>query len=44
MPKSDREAAAAVAKRIKDSNPQLSQQQARELVNKMLPRAANKKR
>lgn len=43
MPKTDREAAAAVAKRLRDNYPGLSQKQAREIVNKQLEKADNKR-
>lgn len=43
MPKTDREAAAAVAQRLRNHYPGLSQKQAREIVNKQLQKADNKK-
>lgn len=43
MPKTDREAAAAVAKRLRDNYPALSQRQARQIVNRNLQKAENKK-
>jgi len=42
--KTDMEAAAAVAARLRKNAPNLSQQKAREIVTKMLTRAENKKR
>lgn len=41
--KSDIGAAAAVAKRIRTTHPNLSQEQARKIVTKMLEKADNKK-
>lgn len=41
--KSDMEAAAAVAKRIRQTHPNLTQNQARQIVTKMLEKADQKK-